>query len=295
MGGLALPLSGLFLRGGSGVSLRWTSLFYTLDNETTGVLTLVFRPGDPNPAENVYTDWPTLYADVSGLPGARIILIDNSLISPAPAVIPAGTYDLSGVSFIGRLDMALATPLHFADGAILTGIASFADGLEVHSLSSLPVLSVPAGQTRILKVQFATSLQADGAAPFVHVEAGGALVLACLFGAELRTGAQAVVDIDGGGQLLLSAFLHTTVQADTISGAGPLTVELWDAASIIDPAQAGHAGPTTVTLGELAQLVRYDPSAPPNTSWKPQPTTVAEALDRMSAVVAILNGGPIPA
>lgn len=52
----------------------------------------VFRPGG-NPSGNVFTDWPKLVASAQRHGGSKTVSFDDSI---EPAVIPPGTWDMSG-------------------------------------------------------------------------------------------------------------------------------------------------------------------------------------------------------
>ena len=91
---------------------------------------LVFQPGGVA-AGNVYTDWASLYAalnlaapaSANGTRPTSEILVDDSF---AAAIIPAGAYNLDGVTFKAVRNSATATEgaaLSFAVGATISPAA----------------------------------------------------------------------------------------------------------------------------------------------------------------------------
>lgn len=91
-----------------------------------GALTYVLRPGGVQ-ANNVYDNWPDLYADIIQVEGLRQILFDDTI---APITIPAGTYDMQGVRWVGEKEYgALGTVdqvvINIAEQCVLNHLRDF--------------------------------------------------------------------------------------------------------------------------------------------------------------------------
>src|SRR5437016_1673738 len=84
--------------------------------------TFVYRPGGVS-APNVFTTFGGAVVAANALNGAKTtILIDTSIVSPAH--ITSGSYDLSGVSLIGRTNIPVITNIQLTidDGAFFTNL-----------------------------------------------------------------------------------------------------------------------------------------------------------------------------
>jgi len=83
----------------------------------------VFRPGGVA-ADNVYTSFSLLYADLVGLEGQRVLEFDSSL---GACTVPAGTYAMHDVEWSGRVHGLGQTLVTIANGVTLTGLRKFSN------------------------------------------------------------------------------------------------------------------------------------------------------------------------
>jgi hypothetical protein len=78
----------------------------------------IFRPDEPSPGQNVYSDFDTLYAALVASPATKKrIVLDNSITSPVP--IPNLEYDLSGVMITASRENVAELDPPWDDFAIL--------------------------------------------------------------------------------------------------------------------------------------------------------------------------------
>jgi len=204
----------------------------------------VYRPGDPAPIENVYATWPTLYAAMQQVQGPKLLQIDDSLVSPA--VVPAGTYDMSGVTITAVANTSTFTggaQLSLADGVHWTldsgGTIAFDAALWLTCSPTSAVIAVPAGKEyNILLHEGAWVQVLGGTAPFVSVSATGFLAFfmhaLCGFGDDTHV----VVAAGAGPNNCVVHAIESTVGNNATTGAGA-TVFFDDVAFINGPQGVG--------------------------------------------------------
>lgn len=106
-----------------------------------------------------------------------------------------------------------------------------------------------------------------------------------------------VVRVDGGVSNVLIGVESSSLDTHTLAGTGvggnaQVDIQANDDAGI-NAAAIGPNTTLTVNFTSLSQQIAYTPAA--GNFANPQPTEVANALDRIAAVVKALNGGvPIP-
>ncbi len=93
-----------------------------------GASNIIWRPGGTT-AGNVYATWPEVVAAVASLNGAISIGIDTTI---APAIIPAGAWNLRPPGFSGPITMVGATPTVAAPFVTIANAA-----VTIHGLSGL--------------------------------------------------------------------------------------------------------------------------------------------------------------
>lgn len=188
----------------------------------------VFRPGGVAGA-NVFTSFAALYA---ALPGASsngtrpstTILVDDSFTSPA--VIPAGAYNLDGVTFdsIGSSSGFGGATLNIASGVTISATSlGFQGGLVVTYLGAAPCIALAAGSL-FLYVGLDTYLQSTTADAFLAVTGGSAVVL--MEGAYMGDGVHATVTAASPGTCEVLAF-SSEVDTAAVSGAGGAATITW--------------------------------------------------------------------
>jgi len=227
----------------------------------------VYRPGGGASYENVYTDWPSLYAAISLVQGPKLIQVDDSFVSPA--VVPAGTYDLSAVTFASVAnynDNRGTAALQFASGVHLTwGTLAF-EFVDVTCEATTDMYVVPQGVESNLFL-IGTSIQCQGAGRFVSVSSagsGGFLIVFARQYSVLGDGTNAVIGMGTGlGTLDGQSSLH--VRTGAIVGGGVLS---FDSTCIMDldyssfTIQPSSPGPYSMkNLGALGNGVADDSGA----------------------------------
>jgi hypothetical protein len=237
----------------------------------------IFRPGGVT-AGNVYADWPSLYAAFSASGGgSRSIQIDDSIVSPA--VVPAGTYDLSGAVFSGvpnNNTNSGGALLELTDGVVITAPTTLTlDGLDVRFLGAAATcITTAANQEVNLYLRNAATLACSGAGAFLDGSLGFGLVI-------LTTGTV--------GDSVHTVLVGCSIQAYNSSGLAPNSFT--GGTLFPDDSTALLTVVPFATLQSNARLTAYNPAVPGNWAGTP-PATVAQALDRIAANVG--NAHPIP-
>lgn len=239
----------------------------------------VFQPGGTAtaPGGNVYTSWPTLYADLIKASGVRSITFDDDF---GAITIPAGTYALGGVSFYGTADTPV---ILLADGVVFSSFPDLVGPLLLASGSSSPVYTVPASTGGIyVNMGRFSEITAGSTAPLITVPVGNEFILTMLDGSTVSTGASsAVINVDGAMLVYMTA--ATEFDNNCLSGGAGGVVQpiLGVASAVFSLVQSGYTGFIVTSLIEASSQIFYSPS---NTSdWSPSPSQVAEALDQLAA------------
>lgn len=106
---------------GVGTNTGWVAL------TSSSQYVFVYQPGGVA-VDNVYTDWPTLYAALSAVKGERLVEFDETFTSPC--VIPAGVYALEDVIFTGNWSRP-NTDVLFDAGVVTTGLRHIRTSLRI--------------------------------------------------------------------------------------------------------------------------------------------------------------------
>jgi len=244
--------------------------------------TFVFRPGGVA-GGNVYTTWATLYAAFSAVEGPKWVQVDSSL---AVATVPAGTWDVRDVNWVGHFgDLGASAQLDFADGAKFTNLSSISQVLSFVSHSTSSVVDVPLGTTYVVYLHEGVNIGCDGTAPFFSVGATN-LVLVTFVSAAIVDLGYPVVDLyDAGSQVIVVGFdmgsdaLSGRLDPDTISGIAGSTLLLpRDSNSNLSTTQPSFLG--TITRIDLDAATRIYYALSPLTT-----STVSGAMDQAAYVL----------
>lgn len=239
-----------------GGTLSFTGAGYYSANWTTIGDSYVFRPGGV-PGGNVYTSWPPLYAALppAGSAGARsptTIQIDDSIVSPV--VVPAGSYNLDSVTWVGVADENTNTggaALNFASGVtIVPGSAGltmrFAGSILASYLGAAAcITNSGAAQETNIFVSEASQLQSTGAGAFLAVTNGFG-VIGVVDASILGDGTHATMTNAAPGTAIVHAYGNSKVQAAATIGAGATV--FWDTSL---PGAQGAGATATQTIGQL--------------------------------------------
>jgi len=124
------------------------SIGLSIHAEIGVVSDFIFRPDEPSPGQNVYSDFDILYAALVASPATKKrIVLDNSITSPVP--IPNLEYDLSGVMITAsRENVAELDPPWDDFGILGVNISWGADTIlknvsRVQNLSCFVVVEMP--------------------------------------------------------------------------------------------------------------------------------------------------------
>jgi hypothetical protein len=231
----------------------------------------------------VYTSWGALYTALSLTPGAKTIVIDDTIVSPA--VIPAGTWNLDQCIIQGEPNNVTPSggaAVSFADGAAITSPTSiYFQSLTITKSGAAPVISATAGQEVNLFFSNDVSLIITAGGPFAQSAGGYVYWNACT--SSFGDGVHAVAHDDGsGGTTYIFALIATYIDANAVTGGAGCTIANDGSSEVL----AQPAG-TVFYLQDYAGRVEYVPTTPGN--WNPAlpaTATVNEALDQLAADVA---------
>lgn len=289
------------LLGETSMNRLWRQLLLLLSGGGAAQQSFVFRPGAVAPLpDGVYNDWATLYAAAIQAPGPITIYFDNTLVDPAPIIIPAGNWDFP------RWDVTLAGAIAFSfiqvalsPETTLNGVANIDNFLAIFSSNALgPVITAPpttpGGTPAVLVLGRGAQIFTFGAAPFVEIPTDGFYAIGMLNQAAFST-ANIVSVLDGTlGVTALLMFCQdgATVPFDSIrsTGVNTLTQFIFAAASkMVDfTGQPNFLGSIFTDLFDSAGNIQYLEGNLADWSGT-APGTVANALDRLAAHV-----GPVP-
>lgn len=222
---------------------------------------LVYRPGVAT-SGNVFGTWGDLMTQVASVDGPVTVHIDDDVTSPAP--VPAGTHTFPfGAKFQGQSPTvsSRAVAVEFADGAEIVGVWGFETSLQLVSVSTSPVMTVPPDAVLVMRDD--VHVRADGTAAFFEVADASSHILG-LFSATFEAGASPVVSVTAAGAFVgITGFDQAIVADDVVSSVAGSTVFLGLSTpdSPVSFTQSGVAGTLTTALSSLGERVQYDDGA----------------------------------
>lgn len=267
--------------------------------EGAGFITdFVFRPGDPDPAPNTFTDWGQLVATASTIDGPKSVYMSDRY---QPVVIPAGDWNLGGgaTTFMGSPRRLLGTPMSpipvevtLSDGVRLTGVHFFENVRIIvqNSDPSEPVIrtSRESGVGNLFVLSYIASIVVQGAGDFIHVDVPNTI------GALLIQNFTSISSSGSGGlvfrattptsQGVVLVFDIATLNANTVGAVAPSVIAVvGSAAASVDTNQPALPGGTIpIALTPRAMNVDYNQSAAPSIDAQ----TVQVAIDRLKSLPA---------
>lgn len=257
---------------------------------------LVYRPGEPSPAGNVFASWAALAQQLAvGPEGSKVVQIDDSLVSPAPLDADA---DLTDVKLVGALRGA-ATFAEIAAGITLTGLTQISDTLTLSSVGPAAPITLAPGEVMVLSQ--GAALSGAGGGPVVEVVAappGVPPAIRFLHGAG-TSGPGIAVAVGAGAFMVTQWGAGTSNASGSISGVATSAaagVILDTSTAFVDPSgDAVWLGAAwIIVLLEKPGLMSYVPGTPAD--WAvPVPTNQQDVDDRLaSAVNGLLDGSIAP-
>ena len=230
--------------------IRTLEAFATSGGGAGGAASFVWRPGEPNPGGNVYATWPALAAALAAVPGAKIVVVDPSLSTPA--VVTPGTWPVPGVTFAGLPSQFGGVLVQLAPGAVLVDPWGLAHGLLLEGQSAGPAQitfsNLIPGSPNIFLVGAACAVFSTTANPVFRVAANRALILAGVNGGTIGFPGMPpgngfpVAALDAPtAQVILGLDTYGVAAPDSVIGAGSLIVSYVDSATIPDTL-AGFTG-----------------------------------------------------
>lgn len=242
----------------------------------------VYRPLAVNPQPPVYSTWASLYAQWALVPGPKILQVDTS-ISLAPAVVPAGTYNMDGATITSQNEDTLS----FAIGSRITAtFLRLLGGVTVSADGNSPVWT-PATPFSLLEITESSVLQGT-TADFIHLPAAVPLSINLTELSFLGNGVNNVATVDAGGTISVKCYDGSILETNAIAGLGTLALSLSDdgTQNAVQPIAV-----TNTTLLSSATNLGYTPGVAGN--WHPAPTEGAAALDQLAArcgrVIAVVD------
>ncbi len=252
-----------------------------------GLQNLIYTPGNPGPLQpNEFTDWAMVHAAAAAVQPS-LIEIDDSF---APAVVAPGAWDMTGITLGGPLRRSpFPIPvLTVPDGATFTGLEHIVGPLNVESTSGSPIQTVTS--TSLIRIDRGAVITSS-TAPFFAVSGAGVFFFVSLIDGGGITGSlgAAIVDLAAGTTGIILVAERGSSDAAAISGpaGASLSVAIQSASATFTP----PVGPTlTGPPSVLDASLQVNYTAAVAADWGgTSPTNVAEALDRIAALV-----GPIP-
>lgn len=231
----------------------------------------VFQPGG-TAGSNVYTTWSSLYTALNTLKGQRTIFFDDTFTS---ITIPAGTYNLQGVVFLGAPDFV---NVNLDDGVIFSGFPILDGALTLTSNSTTPVFTLTNPGFTIIEILDIATINST-IFPMIQIPNGFTLLLLMRDFANCSANGASTINADGS--LISFIFADSTIEQDTISGGvtGSLSVSQ-DASSTFEITQTGFTGSTNIQFLDDPSKIGFNGGASGLSAQNLQ-----EAVDEISVEV----------
>lgn len=207
-----------------------------------GGAALVFQPGGVA-AGNVYTSFALLYADLITTKGQRVLEFDNTF---AACVVPAGTYNMDDVEWVGKKPGFGAVTVTIANGVTITGLRKFRSlSVTTANGASSPFTDyTTAVQQRIQATQTAFAV-GSGSSPLFVISGVGDVIF----------------------DLYESGFYDATIVDYPVQASGTASVQFFlNEQSQITPFVIISAIGTTVQVNVLSSSASYNANQPLNLS-----------------------------
>jgi hypothetical protein len=172
----------------------------------------------------VFDSWTDLIAALADLraanngTGCYTIMFDDSIVSPA--VVSAGVYDMTNVTWSGDPNK-LFTAVTVVEGVILNKLRRFTDRLGITFTGTTPPIADFTNAFEALGLDASTTIVCTGAGPFIRTSnAVGPSIVALRGGARIASGATQVIDVTlvGGVGLLIVGLDNAALESNTLRG-----------------------------------------------------------------------------
>jgi hypothetical protein len=218
--------------------------------------------------------------------GCYTIMIDDSVVSPA--VIPAGTYDMTDVMLLGRSDQQ--TMATVVEGVQFTKLRKISDQLMIEFTGATSPVSdfvTSAGLLDLFVMDIHSSVTCSGTGAFFKASDTGGIPIIALFNASLiTTGSTPAIDVAAAGVIFGIAGLDfSSLQQNTVKGVAgsSLVLGILSSSAVLSeqqPAFLGALDPASQTI------VRFFPSSIITSSNSAQPNQVSRC-DTTGGVLTI--------
>jgi hypothetical protein len=245
---------------------------------------LIFQPGGTE-GGSTYTSMQALYLACLAIPGRKNVRVDDSL---AAAIMPAATYNWTNVSFFGAKSPGVYATLTVADGTVWSAPPLMFDQIVLSLETESTLCTISSGLNIITFGQYAQFVVENASAAAAFDVTGGSLFLVCREVTLLGGGAGYVARLSGGN-VIVYALAQSSVAADSFKGnSGTITIYK-EPSAVYEETQTGLTVVPDVVLVGTSDAVAYTPAN--GAQWaNPDPTNVADAIDRLASAVYALRG-----
>lgn len=190
--------------------------------------TFVFQPGGGGTGPGVFEDWADLMTALNDArtvaggtqpTGQYLIEFDNSIVTPC--VIPAGTYDMMGVTWVSRLQFSGVTNVTVSDDVSFTSFRNVDGLLDIEYVGDGPPPVADLANFNVF-ILSKGSINSSATTPFFQTSlaAAEATVIVLEKGASLGGNGNVVVDNPTAGTgLVFSTFPDGNIEANAVSAA----------------------------------------------------------------------------
>jgi hypothetical protein len=268
---------------------------------------LTLQPGGSAAPPNQFIDWNSLYTEFLKTKGPVRISFDSTFVPSGKVTLPLATYDMQGRALwsTSGLNPNGGTEVEIPDGGIiknLLGLNGDYGALQLDTASaSIEPLQFDGVPFASFIVTGGCSFFQQGAAAVMRVASGQSLFIT--FNGEINLNSfnsfGELAHLSAATSVLsfsvFNGFNFFNASGKLFSGVvGSVLAYLYDASWIGNPANPNFLGTTNAPIAiDKAAFEVYSALTPANWAGLP-PINVNSAIDRLAAVVAVLNGGPIP-
>ncbi len=204
----------------------------TADTAAIAGLALIYQPGGGQAGPVVYDTWAALMAQLAVLrtasnnDGLYTIQFDDSFTSPA--VVPAGAYDMSDVTWRGD-DLGFGVFVDIAPGATFTRLRNFQYNLNITNNNTTGVACSDLIDGDIVTIENCTIDGINTAQPFYRMTGAGTVIVNLLGQASIGlsgAGTGRIFDVTTTGSLFIFSEGLVNVGTAALQGAAGATLQI---------------------------------------------------------------------